>query len=560
MRAALGHASRFAMPADLLVAYDFPPFAFLLFMSFSPRPVEMTKPCKPLGEQRIFSSAKRNASTSLGTLAVVVLVAGASLFGGYRWWVNRPQGEQSPTEILHTVARGDFVHQVTERGEILSSGVTEIRSEVKSNNTPGVAILRVIPEGSHVKKGDFLVELDSSALESERTSQKIMVNTSEAIVIEARNVYETALIAQREYVEGTFVESKQTIESEIFVAEENLNRAKEYFEYSNKLASKGYVNELQLQADKFAVEKTAKELEAAKTKLMVLENFTRAKTVKQLDSDVLIAKAKWEAEKNSLELEIQKLRDIELQIASCTIVAPQDGIVKYAHENDRRGEDNFIVEEGAMIRERQVILSLPDSSAMQVEININESLVQYVQPGMPATIVPVGLDGLELKGSVDSVNQYAEPSGWRKANVKEYKAFVNLDQSSPSVRAGMTASVTIKCSQVPSAMQVPVQSVYAHGENYYCFVYRNNQWDAQVVECGPTNDKFFVVESGLQESDRVSMNPRSLLDRVSLPELPPEQRQQAVPQRPPSSQEVAAENKNLKVATQAKTGESKSGG
>ena len=89
----------------------------------------------------------------------------------------------------------------------------------------------------------------------------------------------------------------------MFVAEENLNRAKEYFTYSQQLASKGYVNETQLEADKFAVEKATKELDAAKTKLKVLDDFTKAKMVSTLESAIVIAKAKWESAQNSHELE-----------------------------------------------------------------------------------------------------------------------------------------------------------------------------------------------------------------------------------------------------------------
>ena len=509
----------------------------------------------------IFTHTRKlnRGAAGLVTLLFVLLAAAASV-GGYYWWTAQQQKKSGTDAILHTVSRSDFVHQVTERGEILSSGVTEIRSEVKSKNQPGVAILRIIPEGSDVKEGDFLVELDSSALDAEYTTQQIMVNTAEALVIEARNVYETALIAQKEYVEGTYVQERQTIESEIFVAEENLNRAKEYFEYSKKLASKGYVNELQLEADKFAVEKSVKELEAAQTKLMVLDNFTKAKTVKQLESDVLIAKAKWEAEKNSLDLEIQQLKEIEQQIASCTITAPRDGTIIYAHERDRRGDADFIVEEGAVVRERQEILRMPDPSAMQVEISINESLVQYVQVGMEAVIVPVGLDGKEVRGTVNTVNQYAEPSGWRKANVKEYKAYVDLNNPPTDLRAGMTASVTIKCDSVPNAMQVPVQAVYSHGKQYYCFAFESNRWVAKPVECGPTNDKFFVIENGLNEADRVALNPRSVLKQVDLPELPPERRQRAVPQHTGPKREVAKQEKPNKVAKKSLNSKSQSGG
>lgn len=472
----------------------------------------------------------RAGASGIATLMIVSALGAAVFFGGKQYWSQGSSDDNKVDAIVHEVARGDFVLQVTERGEIKSAGVTEIRSEVKSKNTPGVAILRIIPEGTTVKAGDFVVELDASALESERTSQQISCNTVEALVIEASNIYQTAEIAEREYIEGTYVEARQTIESEVFVAEENLNRAIEYHEYSKKLAIKGYVNALQLEADKFAVEKSRKELEAANTKLKVLDEFTKAKTVKQLESDILIAKAKWEANRSSYQLELDKLNDIEDQIAKCTIVAPQEGTVMYAHERDHRGNNNFIVEEGAVVRERQAILLIPDSSSMQVEISINESLIQFVKKGMPVSITPVGMGDIVLQGTVEKVNQYAEPSGWRKANVKEYKAFVDVTDAPPGLRSGLTASVTIECAFVADALKVPVQAVYAHGEQFFCMIHDGRQWTAQEVTCGPTNDKFFVIESGLDEQDSVSLNPRRFLSEVELPELPPEQQQRAVPQ------------------------------
>ncbi len=501
-----------------------------------------------MARNRIMSQRRAGAS-ALATVLFVALLGAAAFWGGNQYWHASSTDKDKIDAILHEVARDDFVLQVTERGEIISAGMTEIRSEVKTKSTPGVAILRIIPEGSVVKAGDFVVELDSSALDSERTSQQISCNTVEALVIEARNIYQTAVIAQREYLEGTYVESRQTIESEVFVAEENLNRAIEYHEYSKKLAIKGYVNALQLEADKFAVEKSRKELEAAKTKLKVLDEFTKAKTVKQLESDILIAKAKWEANQNSYLLELDKLKDIEDQIAKCTLVAPRDGTVMYAHEHDRRGNDNFIVEEGAVVRERQAILQIPDSNAMQVEISINESLIQFVKKGMPVSISPVGMGDLILLGTVEKVNQYPEPTGWRKANVKEYKAFVDVIDAPPSLRSGLTASVTIECSFVHDAIKVPVQAVYAHGEQFFCMIHDGQQWTAQEVTCGPTNDKFFVIESGLKEQDRVSLNPRRFLSEVNLPELPPEQQQRAIPQAKSAPKEIAKSTAAKKDST-----------
>ena len=474
--------------------------------------------------------AKRGGFMHRGTLLPWFFLC-LVVTGGLVWqWSSRSRLEGTTDAILHPVRRDVFVLAVTERGEVQSAGVTAVRSLVKNKGTSGLAILRIVPEGTQVAAGDFLVELDASALEEERTTQQIKRNTVKALVIEAKNIFETATITEREFLEGTYIQQRQTIESEVFVAEENLNRAKEYYEYSKKLAVKGYVNKLQLDADKFAVEKSAKELEAAHTKLKVLDEFTKLKTVKELESNILIAEAKWEADTNSFELEKQKLLEIEEQIALCTIRAPRDGIVRYAHERDRHGNNDFIVEEGAILRERQEVIHLPNPGSMQVEILINESQIQFVAEGMPAKVAPIGMGDTELIGTVKSVNQYAEPSGWRKANVKEYKAYVAIESAPSGLRAGMTASVTVECLRIPDAMLVPVQAVYGHGQQYFCLAHEAGKWLAKEVVCGPTNDKFFVVETGLQEQDWVALNPRRYLSEVELPELPPEQRQRAVPQ------------------------------
>lgn len=505
-------------------------------------------------------NGRGSSATQVRTGAITMLTAAAFVValvmagGGLYWWLG---GDDSPDDtniLLHTVQRDNFELSITERGEIEAFDVTEVRSLVKTKNTGGIAILRIIPEGSLVKKGDFLVELDSSALEADRTSQKILVNDAKAAEVEAHNNYDVAVIAKREYLEGTYLQDRQTAESDQFVAEENLNRAKEYFVYSQKLASKGYVNENQLEADRFAVEKAKKDLDAAMTKLRVVEEFTKPKQVSTLESAILIAKAKWEAAQNSHQLEEEKLQDIEDQIAKCTITAPQDGVVKYAHVGDNR-DQQFIVEEGAVVRERQVIIKLPNADSMRVNLTVNESLVQYVQPGYTADIRPVGYGDRVLHGIVEKVNQYAEPTGWRQANVKEYKAFIRIDDAMPDLRSGMTASVTIHCADVPDAIQVPVQSIYAHGPKFYCFVYNTGKWEPREVKPGPTNDKFFVVEDGLKVGEQVALNPRSYVDLVSLPKLPPEEIQRAVPQpgsgqrtasrgRAGESTEVAANGKN----------------
>jgi hypothetical protein len=101
----------------------------------------------------------------LGLLAVSGLAA-----GGYWWYTQQYGGEygnSSNEPLLHSVAQGPFDHIVLEQGEIESSSNNEVKCEVKGRGGSGTPILTVIPEGTFVKKGEQLCQLDSSALEQE---------------------------------------------------------------------------------------------------------------------------------------------------------------------------------------------------------------------------------------------------------------------------------------------------------------------------------------------------------------------------------------------------------
>lgn len=89
--------------------------------------------------------------------------------------------------MMFDVMRGDFVHQVAARGELESSVNVEVKCEVRARTNAWTRILEVVPEGTAVQPGDFLVRLDSSALEDDRTQQEIYVEQAEARVIQTRS-------------------------------------------------------------------------------------------------------------------------------------------------------------------------------------------------------------------------------------------------------------------------------------------------------------------------------------------------------------------------------------
>ena len=457
------------------------------------------------------------------SLRGVLFVLGLFVVGGVAFWLLRPAfsfSSAEPPPIMHLVERGEFIHDITDRGEVESANNVEIRCEVKLGNRNGATILKIVPEGTLVKANQVVVEMDVSLLENDRTKQQIVVNTSEASVIQAQNNLDTAKIALKEYIEGDFTLKEQKILNTIIVAEEDLRRAEEYYTYSQRLAAKGYVTSLQLEADRFAVDKARNELESAQTELSVLRKYTRQKTIMQLEADVKTADAKLRAEQDSLKLDQEQLALIESQIEKCLIRAPEAGQVVYANVTGGRGRKEVIIEEGALVREGQVIIRLPDSNRMQVKAKINEAKITRVAKGMSVTVKLDAFPDLELDGTVKTVGDYPAPTSWFAPNVKEYEALIDIAHPPADIRPGLTAQVTIHVEHLDEVIRVPVQAVFEYDQRFFCIFPEGEGYRAQQVEIGSNNDSFVVIREGLKPQDSIVLNAMEYRDRVELPALP----------------------------------------
>ena len=157
---------------------------------------------------------------------------------------------------------------------------------------------------------------------------------------------------------------------------------------------------------------------------------------------------------------------------------------------------------------------------MQIKCKINESRVTLIREGMPAKISVDAIPGLQLVGRVKKVNRYAEPGSWMSSSVKEYATIVEIIDPPENIRTGMTAEAQIFVEQLPDALQVPIQALYEHGNDFYTLVQRgDDQFETVTVKVQATNDQMAAIESGLQEGDSVILNLRDHLDLMDLPKL-----------------------------------------
>ena len=147
------------------------------------------------------------------------------------WWVNLEDKSTTleVTPLLETVKVDLFKLEITEPGEVESAENIEIKSEVRSRGSSSVNILKIVPEGTMVKKGDFLAKLDDASLQKDLLKQRISVHQANATLVKAEADVEAAKLALEEYLSGSYREKEEQLESAEFVAKENLQASRRVF-------------------------------------------------------------------------------------------------------------------------------------------------------------------------------------------------------------------------------------------------------------------------------------------------------------------------------------------
>ena len=164
--------------------------------------------------------------------ASVLLVAGATVAGMDVLVQRGTSGAQArPAEkakaavdeaaAVQEVRPGRFTVSLVERGSLESSRNTDIYCTVEGKTT----IIKIVPEGVRVKKGDLVCELDSAALKDQLVNQRITTESAKANYLNAKIAREVAEIAVVEYTEGIYPQDLETVQGQVKRAESAIQRS-----------------------------------------------------------------------------------------------------------------------------------------------------------------------------------------------------------------------------------------------------------------------------------------------------------------------------------------------
>jgi RND family efflux transporter MFP subunit len=387
-----------------------------------------------------------------------------------------------PAADLYTVKRGTVTQTVVERGSLEAEAVYEVYCRLKARtqgSTVASSIRWVIDDGTHVKKGDRLIELDDAALQDELLARTAARERNAALKAEAE---ENLALVHKEN------------EIDIKLAELDVKFAEIELKKTVALTEARQVAELKVEQARLLLQRTRLR---AKPKEAQAEADLRARTA-------------------AVELAAAAVRGLEHEMKDCIQFAPRDGLVVYPQTEPGRGAAGSIIAQGEPVRAGQKLLQVCNLSHMLVTARVHEAVISRVRSGQRAVVRVDAFPTKLFTGKVKQIAVVASQQDWLSRDVKVYPVVIALDEEFNGLRPTMSAEVRLQTGEQANVLSVPLQAILGKGRDCYCYVLTDKGVEERRLSVGIANEVVIEIREGLAEGDKVLLNPRLLL---RLPDL-----------------------------------------
>jgi len=336
----------------------------------------------------------------------------------------------------------------------------------------------------------------------------------------------TPFLEQKAQSDGEAQQKLRQLEDDMLLRRSELALAKQKVESSRRLAEKKFVTAAQMENDLVSFDKVQLSVKTAETALALFKKYEFSKqcatylaayrealnklqrTIRANRSRMAQAETRFSTAKRRYEMELAQRENLELQLKACVIKAPQPGLVAYGDLNASSSYNyNNSIEEGATVRLRQTLLTIPDMSQMGVRVNVHESQIKKVRIGQPVKVRVDAEPGKELDGRVAELAVLPDSSSSRYTpNLKVYPCTIHINGYHPWMKPGMNAKVEIIVDQLADVLYVPVQSIEVDQDHHFCYISNNGSLERREISTGLFNDEFIEVRDGLKDGEAVALS------------------------------------------------------
>lgn len=402
----------------------------------------------------------RRPAVKLGGLALL-LVAGPAA------WLLAPAAADPGTALVAPVKSGDFRVVVTTTGELRARKFVQVQgpSNAQQAEIWQMKISSLVPEGTVVKAGDVVAELDRSGIAAKLAEVTLALQKAEAQLMQAQLDSTLSLATAREELKTL----------EFALEEKKLAREQATYEAPS----------VRRQAE-IDFQKAERALSQAKANYVTKQRQAEAK-MREVGSDV-------ERQRNRQKVIMDVMNGF-------TIRAPEPGMVIYVKEWNGRKKTA-----GTQIGPWDpTVATLPDLTQMESMTYLNEIDVRKVSVGQKVAISLDADAGKKLTGTVVSVANVGEQRP--NADAKVFEVKITIAEADTTLRPGMTTANAIETATVKGARWIPIEAVNADSGVSYVYRLDGRRVVRQEVETGAMNDNEVVIARGLDADDRVLLVP-----------------------------------------------------
>jgi HlyD family secretion protein len=330
------------------------------------------------------------------------------------------------------VRKENFVQSLLVSGELAGVRNMNISAPPLRGQGP-FAIKALAPEGSTVKPGDLLVQIDNSIPVSNLTTEELNLEKAENDL--ARK--EAELDVQIKDLEIQLSQNKLQLEKSQMKAE----------------IARELISLRDWQDNQFTFEKAKKEFEKTSSSL---------ETARKAQAEEL-ALLRVRRDQTAL-----KVSQIKSDIKSLEIHADRPGTVLYDifPPSQWTGDAARKIQVGDQVFWGWNLLILPDLSEMEARISVSEVDGGMVLPGQSVRMVADSFPDRKFTGKVQHVPELAERIA-RKSKVRAFLATVQLDKTDPGImRPGMSVRAEIILDE-REGLVLPRKAVREENGKYY---------------------------------------------------------------------------------------------
>lgn len=216
-----------------------------------------------------------------------------------------------------------------------------------------------------------------------------------------------------------------------------------------------------------------------------------AARLQKLRESNAVSEADFEQAESRRQMAAASVRETKIMVENAVVEAPFDGTVTRKY-----------LEPGDLASPERAIFTMEDSSLLQLEIGVAESLVGGINLGDEFRVEISGADA-ELEGKVSEMSPSADV-GSRTFSVK-----LDLPKND-ALRAGQFGRAFIPRG-TRMALVVPDSAVISRGQMDYVFVVSDNTARLRIVRTGNAQSGETEILAGLDSGETVIPNPPSAL-------------------------------------------------